>query len=112
MFLRFHVILNAAWTDCARITRKGDTSENEAIVLRFGDTVRQKENGVRAHSSGFPQTPAHIAHCRIYGCFVPPPPAKAPWFCLVANQHAEFYTYFQWTEDEQGFQIQYLALDM
>ena len=34
---------------CARITRKRETSENEAIVFGFGAIVQQKENGVTAH---------------------------------------------------------------
>ena len=57
MFLRFHVKCSAAY--CARITRQRETSENETTVLEFGTTVQQKENGVRAHSGGFLQTPAH-----------------------------------------------------
>ena len=59
MFFRFHVKWNAAWTYFARITRKRETSENEVIVLGFGATVQQKENGVRAHSGDFLQTLAH-----------------------------------------------------
>ena len=51
MFFRFHVKCNAAKIYCARLTRKRETSENEAIVLGFGATVQQK--GVRAHSGGF-----------------------------------------------------------
>ena len=46
---RFHVKCNAAQTYCARITRKRETSEVEAIVRICGATVQQKENGVRAH---------------------------------------------------------------
>ena len=52
VFFKFHVKCNAAWTSCTRITRKRETSENEATVLCFGATVQQKENGVRAHNSG------------------------------------------------------------
>ena len=30
---------------------------------------------------------------------------------LAIADMLQFYTYFQWTEDRQGFQIQYLTLD-
>ena len=33
--------------------------ENETVVLGFGATMQQKENGVRVHSGRFLQTPAH-----------------------------------------------------
>ena len=32
-------------------------------------------------------------------------------FCQELFSPICFYTYFQWTEDGQGFQIQYLTLD-
>ena len=59
MFFRFHVKRNVAETYCARITRKRETNKNDAKVLGFGATVQQKENGIRAHSSGFLRTPPH-----------------------------------------------------
>ena len=30
---------------------------------------------------------------------------------MIKNASRSYYTYFQWTEDRQGFQIQYLTLD-
>ena len=31
--------------------------------------------------------------------------------CLETQTAEPFFTYFQWTEDGEGFQIQYLTLD-
>ena len=62
MFFRFHVECNAAQTSFFRITQKRETSQSEAIVLWFGATVEQRENGIRVHSGGFLKTWAwHIA---------------------------------------------------
>ena len=32
-------------------------------------------------------------------------------YCLIISSTVWDYTYFQWTEDGQGFQMQYLILD-
>ena len=51
--------------------------------MGFGATVQQKENGVRAHSGGFQQTPAHSTlQCGIIRpfCLKGPPPLKFPGF--------------------------------
>ena len=60
---------------------KERTSEKEAIVLRFGATVRQNENGIRAYSGGFLHASMHSTlQCARLGRFVFPAKAKAPWF--------------------------------
>ena len=84
MLFRFHLKCNVAYTYCARITQKRETSEKEAIVLGFGATVQQKEDGVGVHSCGFLQMP-RIVHCsaRICGRFVFP--AKASCSYLFKN---------------------------
>ena len=70
MFFRFHVKCNVAQTYCTRIRRRRETSKNEAIVLWFGATVQQKENGVRVQSGGFLQTPPHSTlQCEKYDEF-------------------------------------------
>ena len=77
MYFRFRVKCKAAWNYCARITRKRETSEDEAIVLEFDITVQQKENGVRT-----PGRRPRIEHCsaRIYGRFIFPLKLPAQYF--------------------------------
>ena len=86
MFFIFHMKCNAVWIHCAQITRERETNENEAIVLRFGATVQQKDNGVRSHSDGFQQSSAHgTLQCANIRPFRPPP--KAPWLNLFHGCH-------------------------
>ena len=69
--------------DLLQFTQKRETSENKAIGLEFAVTVQQKGNGVRAHSGGFLQTPAHgTLQCAMWPCRLP---AKAP--CQLIPDH-------------------------
>ena len=83
------------------------TSENEAIVLEFGATVQQKENGIRALAVAFFRHP-HIAHCnaRIYGSFFSP--AKAPSFGSgkpLNWNHDLFQIIWPWTKSLNGDEV-------
>ena len=78
MSFRFHVKCNTAHTYCAGITRKRKANKNKAIILGFGDTVQQNENGVRGYSGGFLQTLSHST-LQCANIRHSPRPAKAPY---------------------------------